>query len=115
MDMHAWQRLATELEQLLDCTPHEREPRLAQLQREDPELASRLRAALDADTRGFALVDEPIALRLESFDEAPAAAVSHVSAGDQVGPWRLQRELGHGGMGHVWPASRDDGQYQLEV
>ncbi len=115
MDMHAWQRLATELEQLLDCTPHEREPRLAQLQREDPELASRLRAALDADTRGFALVDEPIALRLESFDEAPAAAVSHVSAGDQVGPWRLQRELGQGGMGHVWLASRDDGQYQLEV
>ena len=32
-----------------------------------------------------------------------------------LGPWRLTRVIGHGGMGLVYGASRADGQYRLEV
>ncbi len=33
-------------------------------------------------------------------------------AGRHIGPWLLVREIGHGGMGVVWEAQRNDGVYQ---
>src|SRR5690606_37938585 len=83
---------------------------------DDPELASCLRAALDADTQELALLDKPLSLQLELSDDSIVIPLpAGVSAGDLLGPRRLEHELGQGGMGHVWLATRDDGQYQLEV
>jgi len=36
-------------------------------------------------------------------------------SGRRVGPYLLQSELGRGGMGSVWLARRDDGQYDAQV
>jgi serine/threonine-protein kinase len=35
--------------------------------------------------------------------------------GRHIGPWRVVRELGRGGMGVVYLAERDDGQFQRQV
>jgi serine/threonine protein kinase len=34
---------------------------------------------------------------------------------DRVGPWRLLKPIGHGGMGTVWLAERDDGAFERRV
>jgi non-specific serine/threonine protein kinase/serine/threonine-protein kinase len=51
------------------------------------------------------------------YFETPAggAPATVFSAGSRIGPYRLIRELATGGMGSVYLAERDDGQFQQRV
>ncbi len=95
------QRLALErIDDLLVLDGTARSVELERLQVESPELAAAMRKLL-------AHVDEA------DLVEAPARdAANDFVRGEILGAWRLQQQLGQGGMGEVYVAERADGEYQ---
>ena len=50
-----------------------------------------------------------------SLDRLPGSIASSIAFGEMIGPYRLIRPLGAGGMAEVWLAERADGAFRREV
>ena len=107
---HDWPRLLALVEQALDLPVAERDAWLAALALDAP-----LQSALQG------LLDERRALETDDFlaalpvIPAPATAPGRLTEGTLIGPWRLLREIGQGGMSTVWLAERADDQLTRQV
>jgi eukaryotic-like serine/threonine-protein kinase len=117
LDRERWARLSPLLDQLLDLAPAEREAHLLALSGDDETLRLQLRRLLAADqAAGFLETGDAAAFHaLAAGGEVEAPADERTAAGARIGPWEVVRELGRGGMGAVFLASRADGQFQQEA
>jgi len=100
-----WGKLSPLLDELLDLPDDQRDTRLAALRTQDPPLAESVAAMLQHLPA------------IERGEFMPASALPKPAglAGQTIGPYTLVREIGHGGMGTVWLARRNDGRYEGEV
>ncbi len=100
-----WGKMSPLLDELLDLPDDERDARLAVLRAQDASLA----AAVEA------MLQHLPAIERGEFMPASALPPPTGLAGQAIGPYTLEREIGHGGMGTVWLAHRNDGRYEGEV
>jgi len=107
MSPERWRQVKDAFDAALARPAPERPGWLASACAGDPDLEGEVRALLAA------LEEEPD--RFETGAGLAAGQEPPIAVGSLVGPYRLVREIGRGGMGLVFEAHREDDQYRKRV
>lgn len=100
----AWARVHDHLNEALELAPESRDAWFEHLAAEDAELAAEVRSLLAAHAASTGFLAAP-----------PTLPTGGPSPGSRIGPYRVMGAVGHGGMGVVVRARRDDGTYTQDV
>ena len=112
MDPDRWQRIDDLFQAALDCEPERRAALLEASCHDDPGLREEVESLIAAHEEApFPTVP---AARLEAARILDEAA-EPTSAGRRIGSYRVERELGRGGMGRVYLATRADDVFDKQV
>ena len=110
MSSERWQRLTDVFHAAVALESAERGAFLADTCAGDPALREEVERLLAAHERAGDFIESPAVAIQGARAEADDSA-----AGRRIGPYRVAREIGRGGMGTVYLAERADGHFEQRV
>jgi eukaryotic-like serine/threonine-protein kinase len=96
------------LDELLDAPEARRARKLADLRIDDPAVRAELESLLQAAHAASEFLATPARPAAQGIDQG-------LPAGASLGPWRIDRRIGRGGMGEVYEATRTQGGFHQRV
>lgn len=123
MTPERWQQIEEVFQTVVELTPGERSAILAERGKVDPELVAEVRKLLEDYDEAGDFIESPvwtdsIMLGATARDEIGGAISREIEQDDasligrRLGVYRLVSEIGRGGMGAVYLAERDDGEFR---
>jgi hypothetical protein len=107
MTAERWRQVEELFHQAATLAPEERDPWITGHCTGDEELERELRRMLAADSVDGATIERMIGDSVTDWLDRPAPGQP-----ERVGPWRIVKPIGAGGMGAVYLAARDDDSYR---
>ena len=105
-----WPEVESLLDEVLELTPEERAPFLERVGARAPELRAQVERWLRGTERADGFLDQPGAEYVAPLVSATEEIRS--AEGARIGPYRITGVAGHGGMGTVYVAERDEPYHQ---
>ncbi len=127
MSPDRWQQIEAIFQSALDLSPDQRELYLKESCGDDQSLRSEIEKLLADYESADSFIESPVwtnsgflnssakKILSQSFDEISGENDADSMIGKLIGAYRLTREIGRGGMGAVYHATRADGEFSQQV